>query len=61
MNWYRSCIWIKGTWLRKFGKELLKETTGVKEAYIYGSYAHNNMDVHSDIDVLPEFCVKWVI
>ena len=33
-------------------KELLKETTGVKKAYIYGSYAHNNMDVHSDIDIL---------
>lgn len=33
-------------------KELLHETTGVKEAYIYGSYAHNNMDVHSDIDIL---------
>ncbi len=33
---------------------MLKETTGVKEAYIYGSYAHNNMDVHSDIDVLMD-------
>jgi len=33
-------------------KGLLKETAGIKEAYIYGSYAHNKLDVHSDIDLL---------
>ncbi|MFA4981346.1 MAG: nucleotidyltransferase domain-containing protein [Candidatus Omnitrophota bacterium] len=33
-------------------RHLLKGVTGVKEAYIYGSYAKNAMDTHSDIDVL---------
>jgi predicted nucleotidyltransferase len=33
-------------------KRLLKETSGIKEAYIYGSYACNKLDVHSDIDLL---------
>ena len=28
------------------------EVKGIKEAYIYGSYAKNKMDVHSDIDLL---------
>lgn len=30
----------------------LKRVAGIKEAYIYGSYAKNTMDSHSDIDVL---------
>lgn len=30
----------------------LKKITGIEEAYIYGSYAQNTMDSHSDIDVL---------
>lgn len=28
------------------------EVKGIKEAYIYGSYAKDKMDVHSDIDLL---------
>jgi len=35
-------------WLKK----ILKETKGIKEVYIYGSYAKNKMDTHSDIDLL---------
>lgn len=33
-------------------KRILKEIKEIKEAYIYGSYAKNNIDVHSDIDLL---------
>ena len=33
-------------------KKIVEEIKGVKEAYIYGSYAKNKMDVHSDIDLL---------
>lgn len=33
-------------------KKILKTTKGIKEAYIYGSYAKDKMDVHSDIDLL---------
>jgi len=33
-------------------KSILRGIDGVKEAYIYGSYAKNAMDTHSDIDVL---------
>jgi len=33
-------------------KRILMEVKGIKEAYIYGSYAKNKMDVHSDIDLL---------
>jgi predicted nucleotidyltransferase len=33
-------------------KTLLKEVPGIEKAYIYGSYAENKMEVHSDIDLL---------
>ncbi len=33
-------------------KKTMKEIDGVEEAYIYGSYAKDKMDVHSDIDLL---------
>jgi len=33
-------------------KKILNEEKGVEEAYIYGSYASNRMDVSSDIDLL---------
>jgi len=33
-------------------RSLLNGIDGIKEAYIYGSYAKNAMDTHSDIDVL---------
>lgn len=33
-------------------RRILTEVEGIKEAYIYGSYAQNKMDIHSDIDLL---------
>jgi len=33
-------------------KKILEGIEGIKEAYLYGSYAQNSMDVHSDIDLL---------
>jgi len=33
-------------------RRILTEIEGIKEAYIYGSYAQNKMDIHSDIDLL---------
>ncbi len=33
-------------------RKLLEEIEGIKEAYLYGSYAMNKMDIHSDIDLL---------
>jgi len=33
-------------------KRFMKEIAGVKEAYIYGSYAKDKMDTHSDVDLL---------
>lgn len=33
-------------------KTALTPVRGIEEAYIYGSYAKNKMDAHSDIDVL---------
>lgn len=33
-------------------REIAKGINGLKEVYIYGSYAQNKMDVHSDIDLL---------
>ncbi len=33
-------------------KNAIREVEGVKDAYIYGSYANNEMDTHSDIDLL---------
>jgi predicted nucleotidyltransferase len=33
-------------------RRILKEVDGIRDAYIYGSYAKNKMDIHSDIDLL---------
>lgn len=33
-------------------REIMKETEGVKEAYIYGSYARDAMSLHSDLDLI---------
>ena len=33
-------------------KKIIREIPGINEAYIYGSYAKNKMDTHSDIDLL---------
>ncbi len=32
--------------------KILQEIEGISQAYIYGSYAKNKLDVHSDIDLL---------
>ena len=48
---YRKIV-IKTIGFEENIKRILKETKGIKEAYIYGSYAKNKMDVHSDIDLL---------
>ncbi len=33
-------------------KQIMKNIHGIKEAYIYGSYARDKMDAHSDLDIL---------
>jgi len=33
-------------------KRVLKDVDGVKQAFIYGSYAKDKMDTHSDVDLL---------
>lgn len=33
-------------------RRILIEVENIKDAYIYGSYAKNKMDIHSDIDLL---------
>ncbi|MBT6068629.1 hypothetical protein HOG48_02640 [Candidatus Peregrinibacteria bacterium] len=33
-------------------REAMKDVLGVEEVYIYGSYASDNMDAYSDIDIL---------
>ena len=37
---------------------MLKNIKGLKEAYIFGSYASNKMDSSSDIDLLVRFGKK---
>jgi len=48
---YRKIV-IKTIGFEENIKRILKEIKGIKEAYIYGSYAKNKMGVHSDIDLL---------
>ncbi|MCK5010948.1 MAG: nucleotidyltransferase domain-containing protein [Deltaproteobacteria bacterium] len=50
-NEYRKIV-IKTLGFEENIKIILKELKGIKEAYIYGSYAKDTMDVHSDIDLL---------
>jgi len=38
--------------LRQRLKQLFEKIQGVKEVYIFGSFARNEMDAHSDIDLL---------
>jgi uncharacterized protein len=45
-------IFLRTVGLEANLKKIITETTGVKQAYIYGSYAQNNLDTHSDIDIL---------
>lgn len=48
---YKNII-LKTVGFEKKLKDILEETAGVEKAYIYGSYAQEKMDVHSDIDLL---------
>lgn len=48
---YRKII-IKTIGFEEKLRIILSEERGVVEAYIYGSYAKNSMDVYSDIDLL---------
>jgi predicted nucleotidyltransferase len=51
LNQYRQ-IFLKTHGLEKKLKEIMVGTAGVKEAYIFGSYAANKMDSASDLDLL---------
>ena len=51
LNQYRQ-IFFKTHGIEKKLKEVMAGTAGVKEAYIFGSYAVNKMDSGSDIDLL---------
>lgn len=48
---YRQ-IFLKTHGLEKKLKEIMADTAGVKEAYIFGSYTVNKMDSASDLDLL---------
>lgn len=48
---YKKIV-LKTTGIEYKLRKIFKEESGVKEAYIYGSYAKNTMDIHSDIDLL---------
>ena len=48
---YRK-IFLKKFGLEKLLKESLSKDKGVKEAYLFGSYAKNKMDLTSDLDLL---------
>jgi predicted nucleotidyltransferase len=48
---YRQ-IFLKTYGIEKRLKDIMNDIKGVKEAYIYGSYAANKIDSSSDIDIL---------
>jgi len=48
---YRQ-IFLKTYGIEKRLKDMISNIKGIKEAYIYGSYATNKMDSSSDIDIL---------
>ena len=48
---YRQ-IFLKTYGIEKRLKDMLSNIKGLKEAYIFGSYASNKMDSSSDIDIL---------
>lgn len=50
-NEYKK-IFLKTIGLEDKLKKIMNDVAGVKEAYIYGSYAKDKMDAHSDIDLL---------
>lgn len=48
---YRQ-IFLKTFGLERRLKEIVAEISGIKKAYVFGSYASNKMDSSSDIDLL---------
>lgn len=50
-NEYKRIV-MKTIGLEASLRKIFHDTKGVKETYIYGSYAKDKMDAHSDIDLL---------
>ena len=48
---YRQ-IFLKTSGLEKKLKDIMRKTKGVRESYVFGSYARDSMDASSDIDIL---------
>jgi predicted nucleotidyltransferase len=48
---YRKIV-LKTIGVEEKLRQIMRETPGVKEAYIYGSYAQDAMSAHSDLDLL---------
>jgi predicted nucleotidyltransferase len=48
---YRKIV-LKTIGIEEKLKQIMRGTPGVKEAYIYGSYAQDAMSAHSDLDLL---------
>ncbi|KAF0134817.1 MAG: hypothetical protein FD145_385 [Candidatus Saganbacteria bacterium] len=48
---YRNIV-LKTLGFEEKLKKILKGIPGIEQAYIYGSYAENKMEAHSDIDLL---------
>jgi len=48
---YRKIV-LKTVGIEEKVRQALKKVKGVKEAYIYGSYAKDRLESHSDIDIL---------
>jgi len=48
---YKNII-LKTIGFKKKLQDIINETPDIEKAYIYGSYAHDKMDTHSDIDLL---------
>ena len=48
---YKQIV-FKTIGIEKRLRDILDEVEGVEKAYIFGSYAKNEMDTHSDIDLL---------
>ncbi|MCX5750860.1 MAG: nucleotidyltransferase domain-containing protein [Candidatus Saganbacteria bacterium] len=51
LNHYRQ-IFLKTCGIEHKLREMVKNSEGVKEAYVFGSYAKQKMDASSDIDLL---------
>ncbi len=51
INEYKTII-LKTVGFEQILKTALKEISGIKNAIIFGSYAQDQMDAHSDIDLL---------